>query len=68
MGITEIITLIIYMMSMFGLSTYFDLYYMFSIEFAWKVISITLASWGPLHIASILKDRFDPTDAKRVSG
>mmetsp|Transcript_17647 Transcript_17647/g.17620 ORF Transcript_17647/g.17620 Transcript_17647/m.17620 type:complete len:814 (-) Transcript_17647:47-2488(-) len=66
MGVSEVVTLILYTSSMLALKSYFDLYYLFSGEFVWKVVIITLISWAPLHLASFLMEKISPADHKKV--
>lgn len=66
MGISQVITGIIYLLSMFALKSYFDLGYLFSIEFIGRVIAITLISWMPLHLIKVLMTLIDPADYRKV--
>ena len=66
MGISEVVTVIVYMVSMFALKSYFDLNYLFSTEFILRVIIITLCSWLPLHAAIKVRDRMCPPDHRKV--
>lgn len=67
MGVSEVVTGIIYMVSMFYLKTYFDLNYVFSLEFIFRVAVITIASWLPLHLAKKLISYIDPADYEKVN-
>ena len=66
MGISEIVTGIIYLLSMFALKTYFDLYYLFSLDFLLRVVVITVLSWLPLHLAKKIMIHFDPPDYDKI--
>ena len=66
MGVSEVVTGIIYMISMFALKAYFDLNYLFSNEFILRVMVITLCSWLPLHAAIKIRDRMCPPDHRKV--
>ncbi|ORX83033.1 phospholipid-translocating P-type ATPase [Anaeromyces robustus] len=64
--IAEIITLFCYIASMFYLKTDFDLSFIFSIGFVWKVAAITVISSLPLYIIKILKRYFSPPKYLRI--
>lgn len=66
MGISEVITGIVYLLSMFALKNYFDLGYLFSLQFLFRVVIITLISWMPLHLIKFLMTKIDPADYKKV--
>lgn len=66
MGVSEVVTLVLYIASMLTMRAYFDLFYLFSLEFVWKVLIITIISWMPLHVASYLFEKFYPADHKKV--
>jgi phospholipid-translocating ATPase len=66
MGISQVITGIIYLLSMFALKNYFDLNYLFSLEFLIRVLAITLISWMPLHLIKVLMTFIDPADYRKV--
>jgi phospholipid-translocating ATPase len=67
MGISEVVTGIIYIVSMFALKQYFDLNYMFSAEFLWRVIAITLVSWLPVDLMKRVVACLDPADYQKIS-
>jgi phospholipid-translocating ATPase len=66
MGISEVVTGIIYLFSMFAMKEYFDLEYLFSIEFLWRVSVITLISWLPADIIKRIVACLDPADYQKV--
>lgn len=66
MGISEVVTVVIYMVSMFTLKSYFDLNYLFSLDFLFKVITITLISWLPLVVGKKLRAKVCPRDYEKV--
>jgi len=68
MGVSEVVTLIIYICSIFLMKSYFDIAYIVSLEFLWRVAVITASSWCPLHIGRIIKDKFYPSDHQKVMG
>ena len=66
MGIAEVITVVVYLISMFALRAYFDLGYLFSIEFLLRVLVITLISWVPLYAAKKIRSKISPRDYEKV--
>jgi len=60
MIIAEVITLFCYIASMFYLKTDFDLSFIFSICFVWKVAVITVISSFPLYLIKIIKHYLSP--------
>jgi len=45
----EVISVVIYVYSMFILRSDFDIYFICTLSFAWRVAVITAASWVPVH-------------------
>ena len=66
MGVSQAVTLCVYLLSIFLMKSYFDLNYILSWEFVWKVGLITAASWCPIHIAKVIKNKCDPSDHQKV--
>jgi phospholipid-translocating ATPase len=66
MIISEILSVVCYLLSILVLQEYFDVTFIFSIEFAWKVLVITLASWGPIHIIKLIMDKINPPEHTKV--
>ncbi|CAG8497306.1 89_t:CDS:10 [Rhizophagus irregularis] len=60
MVLSEIITLAIYIVSMIFLPTYFDLTFILTETFVWKVLVITAISSLPLYIVKFLRRRYSP--------
>ncbi|KAG8780763.1 putative aminophospholipid-translocase [Serendipita sp. 397] len=60
MIISEIVTLFIYAVSIVFLPQYFDLRFVFSVRFAWKVAVLVAVSSVPLYIIKVVKSRVSP--------
>ncbi|RIA93847.1 hypothetical protein C1645_761428 [Glomus cerebriforme] len=60
MFLSEILTLAIYIVSMIFLPTYFDLTFILTETFVWKVVVITAISSLPLYIVKFLRRRYSP--------
>ncbi|KAG8798855.1 putative aminophospholipid-translocase [Serendipita sp. 398] len=60
MIISEIVTLFIYAVSIVFLPQYFDLRFVFSVRFAWKVAVLVTVSSVPLYIIKVVKSRVSP--------
>jgi phospholipid-translocating ATPase len=67
MMLAELVSLVIYVSSIFAMQQYFDIEYIVSLNFLWRVVVITLASWGPLHVVRKLVEYLSPTDVHIVS-
>jgi len=61
MILSEVVTLTVYVGSIYFLQEYFDLNFVLSPPFIWKVGLIVAISAAPLWIIKILKGRFAPT-------
>jgi len=51
----EILTVIVYIFSMFILRTYFDIFFIMTSTFLWKCAVIVAASWGPPHVWQVVR-------------
>ncbi|KAG0167337.1 putative aminophospholipid-translocase [Apophysomyces sp. BC1034] len=67
MVISEIVTMLIYIGSMWLLPTYFDMTFILTTRFAWKVAVITAVSSFPLYIAKIIKRRYAPPSYTKLT-
>ncbi|GES79650.1 aminophospholipid-transporting P-type ATPase [Rhizophagus clarus] len=67
MILSEIITLAIYIISMIFLPTYFDLAFILTETFVWKVVVITAISSLPLYIVKFLRRRYSPPSYLKLS-
>ncbi|TIA93573.1 hypothetical protein E3P99_00049 [Wallemia hederae] len=67
MIIAEIVTLVVYILSMVLLPEYFDLSFVFSFRFVWKVAAIVAVSSLPLYVYKAFKSRFAPANYAKLS-
>ncbi|PRP82798.1 ATPase, class II, type 9B [Planoprotostelium fungivorum] len=67
MILSESITLLLYLCSMLLLSTYFDITFILSVGFAWRVLLVTLVSCMPLFLFRCIKRRLDPPSYSKLS-
>lgn len=67
MVIAEVVTLLIYILSMVLLPEYFDLSLVFSLRFLWKVAVIVAVSSLPLYVYKAVKSRFAPANYAKLS-
>ena len=67
MMLAELVSLVMYVCSIFAMQQYFDIEYIVSLTFLWRVVVITLASWGPLHVIRKLIECVFPSDVHIVS-
>ena len=55
-----------YLCSILFMTEYFDVAFIFSLGFLWRVALITAASWGPMHFIKILIDKISPAEHMKV--
>ncbi|KAF9969018.1 putative aminophospholipid-translocase [Actinomortierella ambigua] len=67
MIISEIVTLVVYMVSMVFLPTYFDMNFILTKTFWWKVAVITLVSSFPLYVIKALRRKFAPPSYSKLT-
>ncbi|KAI8144876.1 aminophospholipid-transporting P-type ATPase [Fennellomyces sp. T-0311] len=67
MVISEIVTVLIYIGSMWLLPTYFDMSFILTTRFVWKVAVITAVSSLPLYVAKIIKRRYAPPSYTKLT-
>jgi len=67
MVIAEIVTLFFYVISMTFLPEYFDLSFVISTRFAWKVALIVAVSSLPLYIIKVVRSRLNPATFTKLS-
>ncbi|KAH9956708.1 phospholipid-translocating P-type ATPase [Russula dissimulans] len=66
MIISEVVTLCIYAFSMIFLTEYFDLSFVVSLQFGWKVAVIIAVSALPLWIIKLIKSRIAPESTTKL--
>mmetsp|Transcript_26956 Transcript_26956/g.4960 ORF Transcript_26956/g.4960 Transcript_26956/m.4960 type:complete len:111 (+) Transcript_26956:2760-3092(+) len=67
MVVSQILSVISYLVSMVILQSYFDLDYIMTGWFLAKVLVIFLASFGPICIGTVLKRRIDPEEHQKLN-
>ncbi|KAF8310761.1 aminophospholipid-transporting P-type ATPase [Clavulina sp. PMI_390] len=67
MFLAEIVTLFIYVISMAFLPEYFDLSFVISARFAWKVALMVAVSSLPLYIIKVIRSRLNPATFTKLS-
>ncbi|KAG0262533.1 putative aminophospholipid-translocase [Actinomortierella ambigua] len=67
MIISEIVTLLVYMVSMVFLPTYFDMNFILTKTFWWKVAVITVVSSFPLYVIKALRRKFAPPSYSKLT-
>ncbi|KAF8949269.1 putative aminophospholipid-translocase [Haplosporangium gracile] len=68
MILSEIATLFIYVGSMVFLPTYFDMNFILTKTFVWKVAVITMVSSLPLYLIKMLRRKFAPPSYSKLTG
>lgn len=64
---SQICTVIIYLFSMFILRSYFDIAFIMTSTFWWKVSAITLVSWLPVHVFKVVKKIIQPPQYSKLT-
>jgi len=64
--ISEIVTFLLYVLSMLILP-YFDILFIFSWDFIWRVSLVTVFSCAPIYLYEIIKKKFDPPSYTKLS-
>ncbi|KNC82576.1 hypothetical protein SARC_05150 [Sphaeroforma arctica JP610] len=67
MVVSELLSLGIYVLSMFVLTDYFDTRFITSPEFVWKTLVITLVSCVPLYVAKYVKHKLAPSSYAKLT-
>lgn len=63
--VSQIFTIVIYILSIIFFREFIDVSRITS-TFCFKVLLIVLVSWGPMHIAKILRTKYDPTENEKI--
>ncbi|ORY95841.1 aminophospholipid-transporting P-type ATPase [Syncephalastrum racemosum] len=67
MVVSEIVTMLIYIGSMWLLPTYFDMSFILTSRFVWKVAVITAVSSFPLYIVKLIKRHYAPPSYTKLT-
>lgn len=67
MMIAEIVSLILYLLTLVICHDYFDLEFVKSVDFTWKVLVITILSCFPLYILKMLRKKFSPPSYTKLA-
>lgn len=62
----EIISFGLYATCILLLKNYFNLQFIITIDFFWKVFLITAISWCPLHLTKIIKNKLCPSKSQQL--
>ena len=66
MGMSEVVTAVVYLLSVMALKNYFVLDFLFSVGFVWRVFLITMIAWIPVHLTKWIVNKVDPQDASKI--
>lgn len=66
MIVSIICTVLVYFYSILILRNYFDLAFIMTISFWWKVLAITLAAWLPMHLVRVIKTMLQPSQYAKL--
>jgi len=67
MVISEVVTLLCYFTSMLVLTSYFDIRFLATWDFAWKVLVITLVTCVPVYLSKFIRRKFFPPAYSKLS-
>jgi len=60
MIVSEVVTVIIYFVSMLVLKSYFDLAFIFSWDFVWKIVVVTAVACLPVYLSKFTRRKCNP--------
>lgn len=63
--ISQLLTIVIYICSIIFFREYIDVSAITG-SFCVKVLIVVLISWGPMHIAKLLRIHYDPTENEKI--
>ena len=63
---SEIISFALYAICILLLKNYFNMQFIITIDFFWKVVLITAISWCPLHLTKIIKNKACPSKSRQL--
>lgn len=66
MVIAELFSLFVYLISILWLKSYFDLKFIISSDFFWKVLIITIVAWLPLQLTKWIKEMIWPPKYRQI--
>ena len=66
MVLAELFSLCAYFVSILWLKNYFDLKFIVTTDFFWKVLIITAVAWLPLHLVKSIKEMVWPPKSKQI--
>jgi len=67
MVLSEVFTMLLYFGSIFALQGYFDVSFVLSIGFLWRVLLVTIISCMPIYLTRWIKRRIDPPSYTKLS-
>jgi len=67
MVLSEVFTMLLYFGSIFALQGYFDVSFVLSIGFLWRVPLVTVISCMPIYLTRWIKRRIDPPSYTKLS-
>jgi phospholipid-translocating ATPase len=66
MVLAELGSVCLYLLSFFLLGEYFDIDYIFTVGFMWRVSMVTGFSWGPVHLITFGISKYWPSETEKV--
>jgi len=66
MVMAELFSLCVYLISILWLKSYFDLKFIISSDFFWKVLIITIVAWLPLQLTKWIKEMVWPPKYRQI--
>lgn len=63
--VSQILTITIYILSIVLFREFIDVAAI-TTSFCIKVLIVVLVSWGPMHIAKLLRAKYDPTENEKI--
>ena len=67
MGISFILTCMVYLLTIWLLKYYLDIYFIFQADIFWKIPILSIMAWAPFYIASLIKKKIFPQTIEKLN-
>ena len=67
MGVSFISTCIVYLLTIWLLNYYLDIYFIFRANIFWKIPILSIVAWAPFYFASLIKKKLFPQTVEKLN-
>ena len=67
MGVSFISTCIVYLLTIWILNYYLDIYFIFKGSIFWKIPILSIVAWAPFYIGSFIKRKLFPQTIEKLN-